>query len=262
MYVNGISCIVSNNSISKMRSTGVLEGIAVASGGAIISNNVIYDLSSSDVGNTVYGIRVAADNVSIANNRFEQVKNSGVAAQAIGIYIQSGISVKLDSNYCYNNGSDTGIANTNSNNFSDAGTDTQVYSNSWQSPVSGEPTLGELHLLSTVPSVSWYFSSLSTTVISSVTNSYVPVGTKAIEMFVVVSADYQFVMASKYTGCTCTGAYINMAGYNDNVGDTTGYRVPIPVDSGRKFYFRSWNRGAGCGGVTGQAYFVPVGYYC
>lgn len=216
-----------------------------------ISNNSIYDVvgSSDDT-----GVEAAEDYCLISDNRVE-------ACDALGIYI-GGTGNKITNNYCYNNGSDTGIANTNEHNFNDDGIDTQIYSNSWQQPVANEFALGELHQLYTIPTSTWYANiECSLTIISVTCASFSPVGTRAVEFFCMLDGDYEYLITSKYTGCTCTGAYTNMTMRNNNDNVSTGARVPIFVDSDRKFYMRSWDP-AGTGGDAGtHAMFSPIGYY-
>jgi parallel beta-helix repeat protein len=214
---------------------------------AIISKNYLVDNST--------GINVVGDYVKVVDNYCKD-------NTACGIYVGgTSQNCSLTSNYCYNNGSDTGIANTNSNNFSDSGTDTQTYSNSWQTPVASEPAQGELHWLKTAPTTSWWWQGYCSCTIVSVTNSYLPVGAKSVEMFVRLYMNYHFLMTSQYSGCTCTGAWLNMTAYNDCGTNSIGFRVPIPVDSNRKFYYRSWDTGAGGGAADAQIDFSPVGYY-
>jgi len=260
--------ILTNNKIVNIRSSGQIYGFyLVSSGTQQVLGNSVYDFSTSGAGSLCCGIYLSGCDYSIvSNNRIESCINSGTATNAYGIRIDTSLgtnaSVSVTANYCYNNGSDSGIANTNSNNFYDAGTDTQVYSNSWQTPVSGEPSLGEFHKLATAPTADWWWSTAATTVITSVTNSYLPVGAKGIEMFVVLNADYNYLMTSASSTCTCTGAYLNMTAYNNDAANIIGFRVPIAVDSGRKFYFRAWNLGASSGGAGSTVFFSPLGYFC
>lgn len=134
--------------------SGTTSGIYSTNSNSIIRNNKISYCH--------WGIEVAASSYSIITGNQIQYCGSGIDGlfsycsitdnvitngTLAGISIASGSTfVKVTGNYCYNNNTDTGIAN-NGWNFVDVGTDTQVYSNSWQSPVAGEPSLGTLHWL-------------------------------------------------------------------------------------------------------------------
>ncbi len=109
-----------------------------------IIGNAIYNCSAANAAVGSTGISAKTDYGIISNNKIELLKNTVTTNLIKALYIEN-TSNLVQSNYCYNNGLDTGIANTNSNNFYDSGTDTQCYSNSWQSPVAGEPSLGTLH---------------------------------------------------------------------------------------------------------------------
>jgi hypothetical protein len=183
IYTSGAGCKVSGNKILNVTSTNILDGIYVATAGTIVSNNTISTLSSGNGGFTCTGIRLASNYGIVSANRIEAVKNTGTATSVGGIRTNAGAtSNSLTGNYCYNNGSDAGIANTNSNNFSDAGTDTQTYSNSWQSPVSGEPSLGTPHPTSDANRTSTLVVDTSTntagTWSAAVTMTGAPVGAK------------------------------------------------------------------------------------
>ena len=110
--------------------TGFVAGICVNDTALTsvvdISNNIIDGLSyaSSSAINT-YGIYIAdGDRTTVSSNRITRMHSS--SGTAYGVYIATGVTgVVSTNNYCFGNGADTGIANTNSNNFKDNGTDTQ-----------------------------------------------------------------------------------------------------------------------------------------
>lgn len=133
--VYGIICysdsIIQNNVVKKLRSVNTVFGIR-SSSGAIVSGNLISDLSTSGAVSQCAGISlITVSYTQFNNNRITNCKTTG-GGSAYGIRISNGTSNSFTSNYCYNNGSDAGVANTNLNNFSDAGTTTQVHGNSWQ----------------------------------------------------------------------------------------------------------------------------------
>jgi len=183
---DGIICavpraLITGNQIRSLRGS-MAEGIYVFGDGAIVSDNLIYDLSGSLAAGYNSGIRVTSNYASITGNRIEKVKNSGTATNAGGISVAAVNNNALDHNYCYNNGLDTGIANTNGNNFSDAGTDTQTYSNSWQSPVSGEPSLGTAHKHHAALVAAGSINAGNTVDVNANTLAGIPIGSKAINI--------------------------------------------------------------------------------
>jgi hypothetical protein len=99
----------------------------------IVISNTIKNITSSDAANYVYGIRVNQDYNQLSDNYIDTLKNTGTTTNVIAIAINVGTSSTVKGNYCFNNGSDTAVANTNGNNYYDAGTSTQCFSNSWQS---------------------------------------------------------------------------------------------------------------------------------
>ena len=186
---NGIICYGDSNSIRNCIVDHFSKGITASGDYNIVYANICknnywgilcggeHDKISSNICkiNSVYGLILSGNYLGISNN---YAADGG--ATSIGIYI-SGSNNSLTSNYCYNNGSDAGLDNTNQNNFSDAGTDTQVYSNSWQQPVAGEPTQGELKWLAST-SASWSLlnggSAVTWTTITCA--SFVPAGAKTV----------------------------------------------------------------------------------
>jgi hypothetical protein len=215
----GSDLIVTGNIIKGIRSsTSFVVGIYAGSTGVLLSNNTIYDLSTSDGASECIGIWSTTDRASIASNRIESCKNSGTAANAYGFRIH-GDKNSISSNYCYNNGSDTGIENTNSKNFSDSdfsgsSTDTQCYSNSWQSPVASEPSLGTPHPCESTDSTlllnqvsvagTWY----------TITFAHIPVGTKKVKF------PFQMFVDSRATAAAC---YYRK--YGSGIGQTDSRRI-------------------------------------
>jgi hypothetical protein len=123
--------LIANNKIHDVAMAGGGAAIFCASstGGldnTNINNNIISNIRNNTTQNNyVCGIYVSADRVTISSNRISGVK--AASSTAMGIYITSGATnTMVANNLCINNGSDTGIANTNQHNFYDAGVDTQV----------------------------------------------------------------------------------------------------------------------------------------
>jgi hypothetical protein len=122
----GERVIIKNNIIRNIDETSYVRGIDITGNYGIIEGNQINALTSRGA-NKTYGISANFSDYSIvSHNRIQECKNPSTATNVIGLYIVTGTtSVKVCSNYCYNNGSDTGVGNANSNNFFDGGTDTQ-----------------------------------------------------------------------------------------------------------------------------------------
>ncbi|MFA5376785.1 MAG: right-handed parallel beta-helix repeat-containing protein [Dehalococcoidia bacterium] len=147
--------IIDKNDIKVTGNTSSVYGISYTGNsnsvvGTIISNNRIHDLTPP-TGNDGIGIYVAdyAYNTKVCNNVIDTITSDATAygiywyatsasvncscdtnvvtnSSDYGIYVESGVdNVKISDNCCFNNGSDTGIANTNRHNFYDGGTDTQ-----------------------------------------------------------------------------------------------------------------------------------------
>ena len=125
--------IVNNQVINHQASgfeSGLLAGIMVnassTTGIININNNIISNIQcTASGGSNTYGIWLYdGTNINVSSNKVEQMKSS--SGTAYGIYIATAVtSAIVLNNYCYNNGADTGFANTNRNNLYDAGTDTQ-----------------------------------------------------------------------------------------------------------------------------------------
>jgi hypothetical protein len=139
----GIGIVMDATSYGNIISSNVIDGIPaafddqIATGiivndiysiqSCMIVNNRVSNISAATAG-TVYGIYVAGGNrVTVSSNQIYNC-NVGVSAGSVvcGLYIATGVtSASLTNNYTYANGRDTGLANTNGDNFTDLGTDTQ-----------------------------------------------------------------------------------------------------------------------------------------
>jgi hypothetical protein len=125
--VVGDNSIVSNNHIKNAESPFIMEGIRVAGNDCVINSNSIFFLISDDGGSETSGIYVTGDRAIISGNKIIGVDNFDISAKAKAIHIAStAANTSVSNNYCYNNGPDTGIANTNGCNYFDEGTDTQL----------------------------------------------------------------------------------------------------------------------------------------
>jgi hypothetical protein len=124
------NCLVDGNVIDNMITNVANDlywGIAitdiVSQGPAIIVNNTVRNLQST-TSSTCVGIRVQGLGIVVSSNKVEGTATGGGSVRAF--YIVTGsTNVSCTNNNAYNNGSDTGLANTNLNNFYDCGTDTQ-----------------------------------------------------------------------------------------------------------------------------------------
>ncbi len=122
--------VVSGNIIRNLYCSDYVDmrGISVGGSGSteacMIVDNTMYNIHSDDTGSVVYGIYIEGDRNVIRNNKVELMKTTSASSNAKGIYISTGIGNQIGANYCINNGSDTGLANTNGCNFYDGGVDT------------------------------------------------------------------------------------------------------------------------------------------
>ena len=144
-------------------------------------------------GNGQSGIRLlglggTSTNCGVISNRCEGNTEDGINL------VSDCANTMVVSNYCYGNGSDTGIGNANSDNFSDAGTDTHIEANSWQQPVTAEPGGATWHKVAN-PATGWFASKTSGWTADSFSSgltvdfsAVVPVGTKAVRVFVYIQA--------------------------------------------------------------------------
>lgn len=192
--VDGQYNSVSHNKITGFRTDDNFHGIWVSSDYSAVESNRITDISSS--GGITFGIRSGMNYGFISDNIISVVKNTGTTTNAYGIYINPNntLNNNISSNYCYNNGADAGIANTNHNNFYDVGTDTQVYSNSWQMPVAGQPSLGTSHPRGGDPAA-WDVDGISSTSYSMASpytwdlSGVLPVGARAVDITLYIYAN-------------------------------------------------------------------------
>jgi len=151
---------VLNNSFVGNSSDEIQNGIKIGATYSVFANNIMYDLALDTLsggksgamwlaadhniitGNNIYNIinvepagetpgEVAGIMVyvgsynTIQGNKITNVNAS--AASCYGIYIATASSSNMViNNYCYGNGDDAGLANSNGNNFHDHGTDTQL----------------------------------------------------------------------------------------------------------------------------------------
>lgn len=111
---------MANSHIMQNSITGCNYGIFIGS-----VNVSLVRITDNDVYSNNTGIEIQGDYCSVDNNTLSGNTTAGISIAA------TAASTSVKSNYCYNNAADTGIANTGGN-FIDAGTATQVSSNSWQ----------------------------------------------------------------------------------------------------------------------------------
>lgn len=133
LSATGRTNIVSQNKVYDIIASGfstIANAIFVSNdgyiGGVVVSNNAVDNIVNADTDGSAYGIRIAADGILLSSNDVRGVKNTATAAYAWGYYIDSGATnTIMNHNLAYNNGADTGLANTNLQNFKDEGTGTQ-----------------------------------------------------------------------------------------------------------------------------------------
>ena len=138
--------VISNNIFRKLRSSSASIFCVDVQGSSYIQilGNSATDISTSSGGAYVSFVEILSSLCLISNNRIENLKAPSGTVRAIWVYDSTRQNNSIIGNYCYNNGSDAGIANTNGNNFYDAGTDTQVIANSWQGTSSGGVPSGSI----------------------------------------------------------------------------------------------------------------------
>ena len=245
------------NTVQRVRGSSVLGHAAIlmfGSGSGLVQQNRIYDISINQGAAAIEGIYCGNDRTTVIGNYVEQVKNSITATNASGIYV-TGNNDAVASNYCYNNGSDTGIANTNNNNFLNGGGDTQVYSNSWQSPVSGEPSLGTLHPITSwltainigATAVGWYNLALP---------AGLPAGHRGIQISFEVTAGATpggYFLVSRQGTADTTG--LNAYTYTQVAGLKSAGSGPVRIASGENIYYH-----VGGQNIAAATVYI-VGYY-
>ena len=118
------SNIVQGNIVTGIKGDTITMGIGV--------DDVVSSHSIQVINNKISNVSVASGGVSVGlyeHGKYNTISSNQIVGTtgtvAVGIYIASSISTMCVNNYCYGNGSDTGLANTNKDNFLDEGSDTQ-----------------------------------------------------------------------------------------------------------------------------------------
>lgn len=139
IYINNnatsFSNIISGCVIKHVACTGIFAGIYVDddysnNAYTIVNNEVSYITSTNAVLDGNGGILARMSGGLISNNKVLNCKDASAVTH--GVWVGPGLHVCVTNNYCFNNGLDTAIANTNTNNFHDDGTSTMINVNSWQ----------------------------------------------------------------------------------------------------------------------------------
>lgn len=124
--ITSVNNIIQANIVSDIKSDNTTVGIdaedTVSNQSIMIANNKVLNIAAS-TGGAAVGILEKGKYNLVSSNQI--VGTTAPSGAAIGLYIASSVSTICSNNYCYNNGADTGLANTNSDNFLDEGTDTQ-----------------------------------------------------------------------------------------------------------------------------------------
>jgi hypothetical protein len=264
IFSAGTNILITGNTIRGLRSTGSIPtsdyplvavvGIIYTLDGAIVSNNTVYDISTSAVSKLSAGIIGNSNRSTYSANKISDVKNTTTAANAVGLYIAGGSNNSVTGNYAYNNGSDTGIANTNSKNFNDSGTDTQCYSNSWQSPVASEPSLGTLHLCASglIAHASYNGATLTAGTTYTIDwSASVPVGTTAVlmNMYAVAAGNFLVNFYRDAALSVANDVYLNYGSHYQSD------HITVRLDAARKCYMVDSTTNC-------TLYLKLVGYYC
>jgi len=213
--------------------------VSSKSGKSIYVDDVhVYEFDDTDSGCAIVNSSVSdcTDTGILIANSHVQVQNNQVTGNTnAGIVIAAGYRNLVTGNRCQNNGSDTGIANDNQDNFYDAGIDTNISGNSWQSPVTGEASWGE-------PKFHFYDTGSSNPADSDVheidLSGQVPVGAKGVAGFITSASgtlgDYVIV-----TDSTGTNTY-GIARVTDATTSADGFFFS-PLTSARSIYVKANN---------------------
>jgi len=121
--------IIHGNIVQNVRTSDQGIGILVQNSGnrfdCDVVNNKVSNIIGTASGLTSYGINVLGNNVNISSNRVTGCRNVATTSKTVGIKITTAsTNCSVANNYAYDNGADTGLANTNSQNFLDGGTNT------------------------------------------------------------------------------------------------------------------------------------------
>lgn len=142
--------------------------------------------------------------------------------------------------------------------------------NSWQQPVSGEPSVGTLHLIPEEDRpTSWVLSVGAATSYTDVNfSAYVPVGVKALYLNYAISwvgdgvADYSgWNLIKKGSSPTSYQQSVQILDYHQNL--TSGIRrqiygvVTVGCDANGYIQYRFYNGNT----AVGALYLAPLGYY-
>lgn len=241
IYVTTNYATITGNIVDGLSSDASAYGI-YAEDYALVTDNVVRDVVITSLGSYGIGIEVllATNGAIVCDNHVRDNYDTGISV--------SGTSIKVSNNYCRNNGSDTGIANTNGDNFSDTGTDTQVYSNSWQQPVSGEPSEGEGKVTGRDLLVN-YTAVTSTASVSVTVGLYAPIGTRSVDLLVYAwpSASGNFNLSVAPSAGYVDDTMLNYSGYGLSAKLST--RV-----SNNTFRYTP--------GASGNIYIYLIKYFC
>lgn len=281
--------IVANCRIINMESSDHIVGIYFAGGGIKIVDCYVKNITTTGAAKAAYGIYVNNDDNQILNNYIDDM-DADTIANGVGIYIvdddnqvignysinNSGKGIRivgagsartlLTNNFCQVNGSDTGIANENEHNFDDTGTDTQIHSNSWQQPVSGQSAIGELKLIPEADrSTSLSDASISDSWEECDLSGSVPNGTNAIlfwlEVIGVAATDRSILCVRDGAGSEADVAKTRMMDIRAQIGAGGDQGVACPViikaENGI-FDYRRYSASYPIDSVTGilMGYFV------
>lgn len=185
IWFSGSRTMVIHNEISGIYSNNAnVYAIRCDGNEALIWNNKITTIYTADAASYAYGIYIVSDDCFVMANNVYFVSGATTAnGRGIFIYDASRYRTKVIGNSCKDCGSDSGITNTNQCNFDDNGSDTLIYSNSWQQPVASEPSIGTYHPLLTPYAIhTTATATTATTGYDTVSSTAIPVGAKMIDV--------------------------------------------------------------------------------
>jgi len=222
-------------------------------GGTVYVDDIeMYEISETDSGCQLVNSSVADctdTGVSVANSHAIIQNNQVTGCTNQGIEVLAGYRNIVTGNRAYNNGSDTGIANDNQDNFYDAGIDTQNAENSWNYlPVADEPAWGQLHThIETLVNAANPSGTSDTTV----TCSNVPAGANGI------------IGYASMTGTT-TGRILSIKDSDGNVwktiyeayGTTITGSFTVPLDSDKRFLYAVDNADVSAVSIFLRGYYL------
>jgi hypothetical protein len=223
-----------------------------AAGAIYFDDFVLYEFDDTDSGCQLVNSSISECTdigVMIVNSHVQAQNNQITGNTNAGLVIAAGYRNIVSGNRCYNNGSDTGLANDNGDNFLDSGIDTQLSGNSFQSPVTSEPSWGTSHVhVETLVNAADPSGTGDTTV----TCTNVPTGATGI-------AGYATVLSATTAGRTLTikdsagNTWMTIKNPTTAIAGTATFEVPL--NSSKQFLYAVDNADVSAVSIFLRKYF-------